>query len=126
MDENEISKAVIGAVIEVHRELGGPGLLEDVYEESLYHELLLRGFQVGRQISLPVLYKGVVVKKPFILDLIVNDKVIVEVKAVEKCIPVYQAQLLTYLRLSKKKLGLLVNFGQIKASEGIIRVVNGL
>lgn len=126
MDENHISHAVIGAAIEVHRELGGPGLLEDVYEESLCHELELRGFEVRRQVRVPVQYKGMEVKQPLILDLLVNDKVIIEVKAVEKNHPIYQTQLLTYLRLAEKKLGLVINFGEGKVTEGIQRVVNGL
>jgi GxxExxY protein len=126
MNENQISNAVIGAAIEVHRELGGPGLLEDVYEESLCHELRMKGFEISRQVKVPVLYKGTGLKSPLILDVLVNDKVIVEVKAVEKYHPVYQAQLLTYLRLTGKKLGLVVNFGELRVSNGIYRVVNGL
>lgn len=126
MYENQISNVVVGAAIEVHRELGGPGLLEDVYEEALCHELKLRGCVVGRQIRVPIQYKGTEIKNPLCLDLLVNDKVIIEVKAVEKNHPVYQAQLLTYLRLTGIKLGLVINFGEVKVSQGIQRVVNGL
>ncbi len=126
MDENQISNAIIGAAIEVHRELGGPGLLEDVYVEAMGCELGLRGFEVKRQVKVPVLYKGVKIKSPLLLDLIVSDKVIIEAKAVEKINPVFQAQLLTYLRLTNKKLGLLINFGETKVADGIHRVVNGL
>ncbi|MCX7006962.1 MAG: GxxExxY protein [Kiritimatiellaeota bacterium] len=126
MTENELSNVIIGAAIEVHKELGGPGLLEDIYEEALCLELADRGLQVQRQVQVPVLYKGRRLKKPLVLDVLVVDKVIVEVKAVEKIIPVFNAQLLTYLRLADKRLGLLINFGEIKVSEGIHRVVNNL
>lgn len=126
MDENQLSNAVIGAAIEVHRLLGGPGLLEDVYEESLCLELKLRAFNVERQVRVPVLYKGIEVKHPLVLDLLVNDKLVVEIKAVEKQNPIYQAQLLTYLRLSEKKLGLVINFGECQVAKGIVRVINGL
>ncbi|MCX6997103.1 MAG: GxxExxY protein [Kiritimatiellaeota bacterium] len=126
MTENELSNIVIGAAIEVHKELGGPGLLEDIYEEALCLELVDRGLQVARQVQLPVLYKGRRLKKPLVLDILVVDKIIVEVKAVDKIIPVFNAQLLTYLRLAGKKLGLVINFGEIRVSEGIHRVVNNL
>lgn len=126
MTENELSNLIIGAAIEVHKQLGGPGLLEDVYEEALCFELAADGLRVARQVQIPVLYKGQRLKKPLILDILVDDKVIVEVKAVEKIIPVFNAQLLTYLRLADKKLGLLINFGEVKVSEGIHRVVNNL
>ena len=124
MDENQISREVVSSAIEVHRGLGGPGLLEDVYEEALAHELQLRGLNLKRQVFVPVFYKGKEIKKP--LDLLVNDSVIIEVKAVEKHNPVYESQLLTYLRLSGLNLGLLVNFGQRYVKDGIHRVVNGL
>jgi GxxExxY protein len=126
MTENELSNVIIGAAIEVHKELGGPGLLEDIYEEALCLELADRGLQVQRQVPVPVMYKGRRLKKPLVLDVLVMDKVIVEVKAVEAIIPVFKAQLLTYLRLADKKLGLLINFGEVKVSEGIHRVVNNL
>ena len=124
--ENEISYKVIGAAIAVHQFLGGPGLLESVYESALCHELGINGLKVERQKHVPVIYKGVVIREPFILDLLVEDKVIIEVKAVEKEIEIYKAQLLTYLRLSNIKLGLLINFGRSSIKEGIYRVVNGL
>ena len=126
MDENQISREVVSSAIEVHRGLGGPGLLEDVYEEALAHELQLRGLNLKRQVFVPVFYNGKEIKKPLILDLLVNDSVIIEVKAVEKHNPVYESQLLTYLRLSGLNLGLLVNFGQRYVKDGIHRVVNGL
>lgn len=123
--ENEISSKIIGAVIEVHRLLG-PGLLEGVYESCLCHELMLRGLKVERQVAVPVTYKGTVIREPLFIDILVQDIVIVEVKAVEKLHSIYQVQLLTYLRLTRRKLGLLANFGQEYAKDGIIRVVNGL
>ena len=126
MTENEPSSLIIGAAIEVHKQLGGPGLLEDVYEEALCCELAAQGIHVARQVQVPMLYKGQRLKKPLVLDLLVDDKVIIEVKAVEKIIPVFKAQLLTYLRLADKKLGLLINFGEVIVSEGIHRVVNHL
>ena len=124
MDENELSHAIIGAAIEVHRKLGGTGLLEDVYEQALCHELHLRGFPVERQVKVPVVYKGLKIKHPLCLDVLVGGKVTVEVKAVEKCQPIFQAQLLTYLRLAGKRLGLLVNFGERHLASGIQRVAN--
>ena len=126
MTENELSKVIIGAAIEVHKELGGPGLLEEIYEEALCLELVDRGLRVQRQMQVPVLFKGRRLKKPLVLDILVEDKVIIEVKAVEQINPRFNAQLLTYLRLAEKKLGLLINFGEIRVSEGIHRVVNSL
>lgn len=126
MGENQLSNLIIRAAIEVHRVLGGPGLLEGVYEESLCYELRLQGSDVQRQIKVPVLYKGREVKAPLILDLLVDRKVLVEVKAVEKYNPLHQSQLLTYLRLTGIKLGLVINFGEKRVAEGIHRVVNGL
>lgn len=124
--ENEISYQVIGAAIAVHQSLGGPGLLESIYESALCHELTINGLKVERQKAIPVIYKGVVIREPLILDILVENKVIVEVKAVEKEIEIYKAQLLTYLRLSNIKLGLLINFGRNSIKEGVHRVVNGL
>jgi len=124
--ENEISHKIIGAAIEVHRILGGPGLLEGVYESCFCHELLLRGLKVERQLAAPVSYKGTAVREPLYIDILVQGIVIVEVKAVEKLHPIHQVQLLTYLRLTGRKLGLLVNFGQEYVKDGITRVVNGL
>ncbi|HEX4838895.1 MAG TPA: GxxExxY protein [Rhabdochlamydiaceae bacterium] len=124
--ENDISYRVIGAAIEVHRLLGGPGLLESVYESALCYELSLAGLKIEKQKPIPVKYKGVVIREPFVLDILVEDKVIIEVKAVEKENEVHKAQLLTYLRLSNLKLGLLINFGRTSVKEGVCRVVNGL
>ena len=124
MTENYISRQVVGAAIEVHRELGGPGLLEGIYEEALAFELQSAGLDVKRQKLLPILYKGVEIKKPLCLDLLVENKVVVEVKAVDKFNPIFAAQLLTYLRLGRYKLGLLLNFGDAYLKNGIHRVVN--
>jgi GxxExxY protein len=124
--ENEISHKIIGAAIEVHRILGGPGLLEGVYESCLCHELALRGLKTERQLAVPVIYKNSVVREPLYIDILVEGIVIVEVKAIEKIHPIYEVQLLTYLRLTDRKLGLLVNFGQQYVKHGITRVVNGL
>ena len=126
MDENEISKRVVGAAIEVHRELGGPGLLENIYEEALCQELTTHGLNVQRQYAVNVEYKGHALKKRLVLDLLVESKVIVEVKSVEKHNPLYEAQLLTYLRVSDRKLGLLINFGERYVTQGVRRVINGL
>ena len=124
--EDEISHTIIGAAIEVHKALGGPGLLEGVYESCLAHELMLRGLKLQRQLAVPVRYKGVVVRDSLCIDILVQDKVIVEVKATEKEHPIHQVQLLTYLRLTGCKLGLLINFGQEYVKDGISRVVSGL
>jgi GxxExxY protein len=126
MEEDEISYKVIGAAIEVHKTLGGPGLLEGVYESCLYHELRLMGLKVERQVRVPVTYKGAEVREPLIIDLLVENKLIIEVKATEKDSPIHKVQLLTYLRLTGKKLGLLINFGRESVKEGISRIVNGL
>ena len=126
MEEDEVSYKVVGAAIEVHKTLGGPGLLEGVYESCLYYELKLRGLKVERQVRVPVTYKGMEVREPLIIDLLVEDKLIIEVKATEKISSIHEVQLLTYLRLTGKKLGLLINFGNKSLKEGISRVVNGL
>lgn len=114
MTENELSHKIIGAAIEVHRELGGPGLLEDVYEEALCHELSLRGLKIERQLSVQLEYKGKLLRKRLQLDVIVEGLVIIEVKSVEVYNDIYQSQLLTYLRLTKKRLGLVINFGAVR------------
>jgi len=124
--EDEISYKIIGAAIEVHRTLGGPGLLESIYESSLCHELTLRQLQIQKQLIVPVKYKNTVVRDPLYLDILVENRVIIEVKATEKGHAIHQAQLLTYLRLTGMKLGLLINFGQSSVKDGVHRVVNGL
>lgn len=123
MIENEITEHVIGAAIEVHRCLG-PGLLESIYEECLALELDLRALRVERQKPVPVAYKGRVVGADLRVDLLVERKVIVEVKAIEKLLNVHDAQLLTYLRLTSLEVGLLINFHVPRLSDGIRRLVN--
>ncbi len=126
MTENEISKVIVDSAIEVHREIGGPGLIESIYEESMVEELQLRGMKVGRQLQVPIKYKGKVLSVPLRLDLKVNDLVLVDNKAVTEWNPIFEAQMLTYLRLTGLKLGLVVNFGEKYVKNGIHRVVNGL
>ncbi len=125
MHENEISKKIIGAAIEVHRILG-PGLLESIYEDALCHELNLRSIQFLRQQNVPVPYKGIKLKSDLRLDLIVEQKVIVDLKAKETLSPIDKPKLLSYLRLSDKRLGLIINFHEEVLKDGIKRVVNKL
>jgi GxxExxY protein len=124
--ENILSGQVVDAAIEVHRTLGGPGLLESVYEEALVWELEQRGLAVQRQVALPIPYKGQTLSTPLRIDLLVAERLIVECKAVSQHNPVFEAQTLTYLRLSGLKLGLVINFGERIVKNGIHRVVNGL
>ncbi len=126
MIENEISGQIVDAAIEVHRTLGGPGLLERIYEEALVWELQLRVLTVARQVSLPIHYKGKLLASPLKIDLIVADKVVVECKAVSQFSPIFDAQALTYLRLTDLKLALVINFGERMLKDGIHRVANGL
>jgi len=123
--ENEISEQIIGAAIEVHRELG-PGLLESAYEECLAHEMNLRGLVFERQKPLPVIYKGIRVECGFRLDFIVHDLVVVELKAVEELANIHQAQVMTYLKLTRCKLGLLINFNDVRIKYGLKRIVLNL
>ena len=125
MDENALSHEVIGAAIEVHR-FWGPGLLEFIYEEALIIELVDRRLNVVRQAEVEVSYKGRRLENKLRLDVLVNGIVIVEIKSVEKLLPVHEAQLLSYLRLSEKKLGLLINFNSVVLRNSIRRVVNNL
>jgi GxxExxY protein len=126
MDENRLSYQIINAAIEVHKTLGGPGLLESVYEEALVWELNERGFHLQRQIEIPIMYKNVQLTSPLRADLIVNNLVIVECKATSQYNPIFEVQTLTYLRLTGLKLGLVVNCGASHVKNGIRRVVNGL
>ena len=126
MNENEIAKIIVDAAIEVHRELGGPGLIEDVYEESMAEELRLRGLNVERQQPVPIRYKGRVLRNPLRLDMKVERLVLVDNKAVIAWNPVFEAQMLTYLRMTKLKLGFVINFGERFVRDGIHGVVNGL
>ena len=123
MDENECSNVVIGAAIEVHRELG-IGLLESAYELALAIELEQRGLSFRRQVPLPARYKGVDVGDAYRLDFLVEDVVIVEIKTLPRFAPVHTAQVLTYLRLANKRLGLLLNFHAESMREGVRRIVN--
>jgi GxxExxY protein len=118
----ELTEQIIGAAIEVHRELG-PGLLESAYEESLCYELSERGLAFQRQVPLPVAYKGVRLDCGYRLDIVVAGKVVLELKSVEKIVGLHKAQLLTYLKLSKKKVGLLLNFNVPVLKDGIVRLV---
>ena len=126
MTENELSRHLVDAAIEVHSVLGGPGLLESVYEESLAWELESRGLHVDRQVSVPISYKGKSLSNPLRIDLVLDRKVIVEVKATSHYNVIYEAQVLTYLRLTEMILGLVINFGNRTLREGIHRVVNKL
>ena len=119
---NDLAYQIVGAAIEVHREIG-PGLLESIYERLLKHELLLRGYKVETQVNVPVRYKGKIVECDLRLDLLVEDLIVVELKAVEKMIPLYQAQLLTYLKLLKKPKGLLINFNTNNITKSLVPLV---
>ena len=125
MTENEIAKIIVDVAYHVHKRLG-PGLLESVYETVLAYKLEKRGLKVERQIPVPIVYEGISFNEGFRADVIVEDKVIVELKSVETVAPVHKKQLLTYLRLADKRLGLLINFGSELIRDGISRVVNGL
>ncbi len=122
---NNLTKAIIGAAIEVHRQMG-PGLLESVYEECLLFELAERGLKAERQVKLPLKYKGIELDKCFYIDIIVESEILIELKVVEDILPVHEVQLVTYLKLANKKLGLLINFHEAVLSHGIKRKINGL
>lgn len=126
MTENEISKHIVDCAIEVHRTLGGPGLLESVYEEALTWELQQRGLKVGRQLLLPIVYKGQTLGDPLKIAMLVEDSVIVENKSTTAYNKIFEVQALTYLRLRNLKLALVINFGEQYVKDGIHRVVNGL
>ncbi len=123
--ENRIAKAVVDTAFQVHTALG-PGLLESVYEVVLAHELRALGFKVERQVPISIKYKGIVFEKAYLADIIVEEIVIVELKSVESIAPIHAKQLLTQLRLTQKKLGLLINFGAIHLKDNIRRLANGL
>lgn len=125
MTENEIGKIVVDSAIAVHRALG-PGLLESVYEVALAHELSKRGLKVKRQVPVSIEYDGVVFDQGFRADIIADNKVILELKSVEKTTAAHRKQIQTYLRLSGHKLGFLLNFGEALMKNGITRAVNGL
>ena len=126
MTENEVSRQVYEAAIEVHKVLGGPGLLESVYEEALVFELQSRGLIIDRQVPLPIKYKGIILASPLRIDIKVEGKVILECKAVAQYNEMFGCQVLTYLGLTGLKLGLVINFGERLVKNGIHRVVNRL
>jgi GxxExxY protein len=121
----QLNYEIVGAAIDVHRQLG-PGLLESIYEECLYEELIIRKLYPQRQVSIPVFYKGKQVKNDLRIDLLVNDVLIVELKSVNEWHPIFEAQLMTYLKLAEKPKGLLINFNVIKLTDGIIPIVTDL
>lgn len=120
---NQLSELIIGAAIEVHRATG-PGLMESVYEECLCYELNQRGLSFQRQLELPMAYKGIKLNCGFRMDLVVEDVIVLELKAVDQLLPVHTAQLLTYLKLSGKKIGLLINFNEPVLTKGLKRLAN--
>jgi GxxExxY protein len=123
--ENEISKIIVDVAYKVHSKLG-PGLLESVYEEILYFEFLKLGLKVQRQTVVPVIWDNIKMELGFRADLIVENKVIIELKSVENIVPVHPKQLLTYLKITGLKLGLLINFNEALIKDGITRIVNNL
>ena len=125
MTENEIATKIIGAAIEVHKQLG-PGLLESTYESCLVYELRQMGLEVQQQLALPVLYKEVKLEAGYRIDVLVENKVIIEIKSVEALADIHTAQLLTYLKLKDLKLGLLINFNEVLLKNGLKRIVNKL
>ena len=124
MTENEIATKIIGAAIEVHKQLG-PGLLESTYESCLVYELKQMGLEVQQQVALPVIYKEVKLDAGYRIDVLVENKVIIEIKSVEALADIHTAQLLTYLKLKDMKLGLLINFNEVLLKNGIKRILNG-
>ena len=124
MDDEAIGKQIVDCAIKVHTALGA-GLLESAYESCLGHELKKQGLDVNGQVSMPVLYDGINLDVGYRIDMLVNDRVIVELKAVERLLPIHTAQLLTYLKLSNLRLGFLLNFNVEHMRQGIKRVVNG-
>ncbi len=124
MQENEITSHIIGAAIDVHKQLG-PGLLESAYEKCLIYELEQRGLKVESQVTLPVVYKDVKLDAGYRLDLLVEGKIVVEIKSVDYMADIYLAQILTYLKLGEYRLGLLINFNVTKLVDGLKRVING-
>jgi GxxExxY protein len=125
MTENELSKIIVNTAYEIHTKLG-PGLLESVYEEIMYFELSQQGLKVERQKAIPVIWSEIKMEIGFRADLIVENKVIIELKSVETIAPVHPKQLLTYLKITGLKLGLLINFNESLIKNGITRIVNNL
>ncbi len=125
MTENELSKIIVNTAYQIHIGLG-PGLFESVYEEILYYELTKIGLSVTRQQAIPVVWKGITMDQGFRADLIVENKVLIEIKSVAAIVAVHQKQVLTYLKLTNLKLGLLINFNEAYIKNGITRIVNNL
>ena len=125
MSENELSRIIVNAAYQIHVQLG-PGLLESVYEEILYYELTELGLRVERQKAVPVFWKSLKMDIGFRADLIVENKVIIELKSVEKLAPVHPKQLLTYLKVTGLKLGLLINFNEVLLKDAVTRIFNNL
>ena len=125
LNENELARIVVDAAYKVHTRLG-PGLLESVYEVVLVHELRKHQLKADRQVPIPIVYESIHFEEGFKADVIVNDLLLIELKSVEQMIPVHKKQLLTYLRLTNKRLGLLINFGAELIKDGISRVANGM
>ena len=123
LKHEKLTEAIIGAAIEVHRELG-PGLMESTYEECLCYELSVRGIVFQRQVALPVCYKKVKLDCGYRMDVVVEDTVVLELKAIEQLLPLHEAQLITYLKLSRKPVGLLINFNVPLLKDGIVRRAN--
>jgi len=124
MNENQIGKIVVDCALNLHKELG-PGLLETVYEVLLSHELELKGLEVKRQVQIPIEYHGIKFNEGFRADIVVNDKVILELKSIEAVTPAHKKQVITYLKLTGCKLGYLLNFGESLMKDGITRLING-
>ena len=125
MEETNLGEIILGCAMKVHSALG-PGLLESTYEACLAHELTKAGLTVARQVALPVRYDGIELDAAYRIDLLVNDSVIIELKVVEKLMPIHSAQLFSYLKLSERKLGYLLNFNVVHMRDGIKRIVNKL
>jgi GxxExxY protein len=123
MTENEITERIIGAAIEVHRHLG-PGLLESIYEECLCYELSQGGLRFRRQVHLPIGYKGIKLESAYKMDLLIEDTIVVEIKAIEDIAPIHSAQVLTYLKSANKRIGL-INFNVPVLKDGLKRIANG-
>ena len=125
MTENELSFKIIGVVIELHKQIG-PGLLESAYENALAYELRSLGLEVSQQVAMPFIYKDIQLEVGYRIDILVENKIILEIKSVENLAPVHYSQLLTYLKLSDKRLGLLINFNSKLVKDSIHRIVNNL
>jgi GxxExxY protein len=125
LELNEISRRIVDLAIQVHKKLG-PGLLESIYRECLVHEMRKRGLRVAEEGSVPIVYDGIALKNPLRLDVLVEGQIILELKAVEEILAVHKSQLLSYLRLSDKRLGFLFNFNVVLMKDGMRRIVNNL